>query len=74
MFQNDHLIKEELLSPDRSVSYINQIDHSLDLTGSPLKVNLSGDESLASGGSLQKYPSWTEEEETHFPMDINNAR
>ncbi|XP_023026899.2 zwilch kinetochore protein isoform X1 [Leptinotarsa decemlineata] len=59
--------KRESLLPDQSNGSI------LEITGSPLEVDLQGDESLI---KLNKavVNHWSEEESKHYPIDIKTAR
>lgn len=45
----------------------------LDLTGSPLKVDLHGDDTCSSF-LLDRGSNWTEEEILHFPITLKQAR
>ncbi|KAJ8950480.1 hypothetical protein NQ314_007867 [Rhamnusium bicolor] len=53
---------------------INDNSSALDLTGTPLKVDLEGDESFGSCGKCVRLNHWTVEESTHFPLSIQWAR
>lgn len=62
------------MSPTQTDIVKKKKKDSLDLTGSPLKVDLSGDVTLLSQGNIQNFNLWAEQEETHFPMELKRAR
>ncbi|KAG5865270.1 hypothetical protein JTB14_029675 [Gonioctena quinquepunctata] len=65
---HDHIApKAELISPDPSNDTI------LDVTGSPLEVDLKGNESFTKY-EKEEVHQWSEEESRHFPTDIKRAR